>query len=196
MLTTVLLDGAMGRKFGHRWELSVNSVGQAMRLINANKPGFLLWVRNNLARYDRYKIICTYENGRTEYLDDDTVKMNCKPKTIRFVPVIAGAGAGVRMVIGATLLVVGWMAAGSVVFSWAAPYLIATGASLLIGGIVETLTKSSKADDYERKDRTSYAFDGPVNTEGQGVPIPLIYGPKVLVGSHAASAILTVDQLI
>lgn len=187
MLTTVLLDGAMGRKFGHRWELSVNSVGQAMRLINANRPGFFAWVRDNLVRYDRYKIICTYENGRTEYLDDDTVKMNCKPKTIRFVPVIAGASAGARMVLGAALIVVGY---------FTTPYLISIGVSLLIGGIVETLTKTSKNDDYERKDRTSYAFDGPVNTEGQGVPIPLIYGPKVLVGSHAISATLTVNQLL
>lgn len=195
MLTTVLLDGAMGRKFGHRWELSVNSIGQAMRLINANKPGFLLWVRNNLPRYDRYKIICTYENGKTEYLDNDTVKMNRKPKTIRFVPVIAGAGAGVRMVVGAVLMVVGYMAQGTM-FAAASPYLISAGASLLIGGIVETLTKTSKNDDYERKDRTSYAFDGPVNTEGQGVPVSLIYGNRVLVGSHAISAVLTVNQLL
>ena len=46
----------------------------------------------------------------------------------------------------------------------------------------------------EMKARTSKYYDGPVNTEIQGVPVQLIYGKKVLVGSHPISVNYTVNE--
>jgi len=70
------------------------------------------------------------------------------------------------------------------------------GASMLISGIAAMLApKPQKQEQTERKDKTSYFFDGPTNTTVQGVPVQLIYG-RCLVGSHAISAKVSVDQLM
>ena len=67
---------------------------------------------------------------------------------------------------------------------------------VMMGGITELLSpRPKKTDQSARQDGTSYFFDGPVNTTQQGVPVPLIYG-RVLVGSQAISAKVTVDQLL
>ena len=71
MLTEVILDGAMGKKFGRKWELNVTTPSQALKLIYANIPGVFAWIRGNLDRYQNYKVLCEYENGRTEQSHDD-----------------------------------------------------------------------------------------------------------------------------
>ncbi|WP_157385783.1 tail assembly protein [Methylosarcina fibrata] len=56
MKTTVILDGVMGKKFGRKWELFVKSPAEAIRLITANRPDFLPWIRDNLPTYENYRV--------------------------------------------------------------------------------------------------------------------------------------------
>lgn len=192
-LTKVILDGPMGKQFGRTWNLAVESPGEALRLIEANRPGLSAWIKANLAKYSRYKVICEYEDGRKEDLDNETYALNRKAKTIRFVPLVEGASGVGRIVAGIILIVVAYF------FPPAAPYamqLYAAGASMILGGIAQLLApKPSKADISETEMKSSHYFDGPVNTTQQGVPVPLIYG-TCLVGSHAVSASITIDQLM
>jgi predicted phage tail protein len=188
MLTTVILEGAMGKQFGRKWELEPCSPAEALRIIDANKPGMFAWIKGNLQKYGRYRVICEYPDGRKDELDGDTFAMNGKPSKIRFVPLIEGASAAARFVVGAILLIIAY------VFPPSAPYLAPIGAGLMIGSAIEMLSPRPKndTDSGERKDKTSRYFDGPVNTSMQGVPVPLIYG-RVLTGSHAISASLTIE---
>jgi predicted phage tail protein len=102
---------------------------------------------------------------------------------------VEGASAGLRFVVGAVIAVVGAYFGQT----WA----VNIGVGLMVGSVIEMLTPKPKMPDTsERKDKTSYYFDGPVNTTAQGVPVPLIYGHNVRVGSHAISAQVTVDQLV
>lgn len=39
-MTTVYLYGHLGRKFGHRWRLDMQTPAEAIRAIIANKPDF------------------------------------------------------------------------------------------------------------------------------------------------------------
>lgn len=192
MLTTVTLYGPLGKEFGRDWELAVSSPAEALQLIEANKPGFRNWIRNNLNNYDRYKVIVDYHDGKKEHLDQDTFALERSVKRIRFVPIVTGAGGGIgKMIIGAVLIAIGFF-----IPSPLTPYLYAAGAALMLGGITELISPRPKKQDANvRQDGTSYFFDGPVNTTQQGVPVPLIYG-RVLVGSHAISAKVTVDQLL
>lgn len=192
MLTTVTLYGPLGKEFGRDWELAVSSPAEAIRLIEANKPGFMNWIRGNLDKYDRYKVIVDYHDGRKEYLDSDTFPLERSVKRIRFVPIVTGAGGGIgKMIVGALLIAL------SFIPTPASPFLMAAGVSLMLGGVIELLSPQPKKakDQGIREDGTSYFFDGPVNTTQQGVPVPLIYG-RVLVGSHAISANVSVDQLL
>lgn len=188
-LTTVTLNGPMGKKFGRKWNLSVNNVFEALQLIDANKPGVLAWMRMNVAKFDRYHIKVEHADGTKREVSEKEVGMISEGlKSITITPILAGAGAGIRIVIGAVLMVVGVWTSN--------PYIFGMGASLALGGIVQLLSPTPKmASGNQRSDNTSYYFDGPVNTVDQGVPVPLIYG-RILAGSQVISARVTIDQLM
>lgn len=193
MLTEVILEGALGKKFGRKWELAVNSANEALALIDANKPGLFVWIRNNLKTYQRYKVICEYKNGRVEELSEADYTLHRKPSRIRFIPHIEGAGedAG-QFIAGLILTIVGYFT-----MSYDGGAILSAGIGMMVGGVIQMLTPQPKLDKNEgqRKDLTSYYFDGPVNTSQQGVPVQLVYG-RCLVGSHPISASVSVDQLI
>lgn len=187
MLTKVILDGPLGKQFGKVWELAVNSPAQALRLIDANKPGVFTWIRSNLEKYAAYRVLVEYEDGRKEDLDNDTFVLERKAKTIRFVPVTQGAGNTFKIVVGVILIIVGCVVPG-------AQGLIYVGAALVLGGIAGMLAPKPDAM-KDKETKNSYYFDGPTNTTTQGVPVQLTYG-RCLVGSHTISAAVTVDQLM
>lgn len=197
MLTKVILDGPMGKQFGKHWELAVNSPSEALRMIDANQPGVFAWIKMNLDKYERYKVVVTYHDGRTEELNEDEYRLERSVKSIRFTPIVEGAGGnGVgQTILGIVLIVVGVF---TTIFGDYSGSVIALGVSLLVGGVAQMLAPKPKMNDFEqaeRKDKTSYYFDGPANTTMQGVPVQLIYG-RCMVGSHGISAALTVDQLM
>ena len=180
----------MGKKFGKDWELSVSSPAEALRIIEANKPGLRAWIINNTKEYNAYEVTCTYADGRQEALSDDTYTLERgNLASIRFTPVVTGAGSAAKIIVGAILIAVGYFVPPL------APYLYPLGASLMLGGIIEALSPRPKTNDFNGADSSnSYYFDGPANTEVQGAPVPLIYG-RILVGSHPISAAISVDEV-
>lgn len=190
-LAVVTLNGQLGKKFGRKWKLAVESVSEALQLIEANKPGVLSWMRANMTKFDRYHVKIERHDGAVNDVSEQELSMtSVGVKSITITPVIAGAGAGLRIVIGAVLMVASfWLGP-------AAPYAFSMGAALALGGIIELLSPTPKvASGSQRSDKTSYYFDGPVNTVDQGVPVPLIYG-RILAGSQVISARVTIDQLM
>lgn len=194
MLTTVILAGALGKRFGKKWELEVSSPLEALRLIEVNAPGMRKWIEENIKKFPNYQISCITNDSERD-ISEKELGMLGEFKEIRFVPVIEGSGGAARIVIGAAMIV-GGMMAELYGFYGAGSFLIQAGTALALGGVVELLSpgigKTNKEDQYSRKDKTSYYFNGPVNTEQQGVPVPLIYG-RVLVGSHPISVSVTVE---
>lgn len=191
MLTKVRLDGVMGKKFGAEWELAVSSPAEALRMIEANTPGLRAWMISNLKTYDAYEVICIYEDGHEEALDNSSYVLNrLGLSEIRFTPTIAGAGGNnglLQIVVGAILII-----ASPYLGGWSAQI----GWSMVAGGIVQALSPRPQTNTSGGGDAGagSYYFDGPVNTETQGAPVPLIYG-RVLVGSHTISASISVDEV-
>lgn len=188
MLTTIRLDGVLGKKFGKEWELEVSSPSEALRLIEANKPGLRSWILNNREKYDAYQVTCVYSDGRTEDLEDATYAMTRENVSmIRFTPVVSGSSSTVKIVVGAILVVAG------VYFEQ--PWMVKAGATLMLVGVIEALSPRPKINDPSSSDNiNSYYFDGPSNTDAQGNPVPLIYG-RVLAGSHSISASINVDEM-
>ena len=194
MLTQVTLYGPLAKEFGRDWKLAVSSPREAIRMIEANRPGFLNWIRGSLDKYDRYKVIVDYENGKKEHLDEDSFNLQRRMKRIRIVPIVTGAGGIGKIITGIFLINIGvLLSAMGMPFG---PLFIGMGIGTLAGGIVELISpRPKKTDQSVRQDGTSYFFDGPVNTTQQGLPVPLIYG-TCLVGSHPVSAKVSVDQLL
>ena len=191
MLTAVYLEGPMGKALGREWNLHVNSPREALALIEANGVRVKHWIRQNLEKYSHYRVVCEFPDGRREELSEEEYKtLVMRPSVIRFVPLVVGAGGAVKTILGIVLIVVGAI--------FQQPWLMKLGATMVLGGIIEMLSprpKNNDATNSERKDKTSYYFDGPVNTTGQGIPVPLIYG-RVRCGSHVISAAVSVDQLM
>lgn len=198
MLTKVILDGPMGKRFGKVWELEIGSPSEALRLIEANKPGLMAWCHEVEEKYVAYKVQCEYEDGRTELLDNDTYAVDRQLKSVRFTPVVAGAGGMGKMLVGAAFIFASFIP-GLQAFS---PFLLKMGASMMLGGVIEALSPQPKKPSSGSSSSSSsgggatgsYYFNGPVNTTEQGIPVQLVYG-RVLVGSHAVSAFMSVDEV-
>lgn len=195
MLTKVILEGAMGKKFGRVWHLNINTPMDAIRLINANIPGFIQWMRSNLSEYSAYQVICTSRDGVTENLSQDSLNLQNNPKVIRFVPVLAGAGGNAgRDILGVVLIVAAFyfgpevMGGTGAIDGGTAMSIGALGASLIMSGIASSLSPTPSPS------ATSYYFNGPSNTVGQGSPVPLVYG-RLKVGSSNISLSMNVTQL-
>jgi predicted phage tail protein len=195
MLTTVILDGEMGKLFGREHKLSIKSARQALALIDVNVGGLMRWVQNNASKFNAYRILVEYLDGRKEALDDKTfLARRGKVKSIRFVPTFVGAGGGkaggiLQVVVGVAMLVVAFF------YPVYAGQLVPAGLGLIFGGISTLLAPKPKTDTGQDKGKSeSYYFSGAENPVDQGQPVPLIYG-RVKVGAQAISAGITIDQL-
>lgn len=191
MLTTVILDGEMGKLFGREHRLNIKSPKQALRLINANVGGLKNWIINNAPKFNAYRVICEYRDGRKEALNDDTFDTSRgKLKSVRFVPTIMGAGGAVKAIVGVTLMVVASFLTGGM-----AMFLMSAGMGLAMAGVTEMLApKPKKGEKKDEEKSDSHYFSGAENTSDQGSPVPLIYG-RIRTGAQAISASLTIDQL-
>lgn len=196
MLTKVILEGPMGKALGREWEFLIATPSEALKMLDANGIPVYQWIRSNIKKYERYQVICEYEDGTTEALlqEDYAAGIEKKCRVIRFVPLLEGAGNVARIIIGIVLIIVGvifWGVGGG--------YLIAIGAGMLIGGVIGMMTKppgkQSASGGESSVGKSSYYFDGASNTVGQGNPVQLIYG-RMRVGSHTIAATNTVDQLM
>ena len=114
---------------------------------------------------------------------------------ISFVPVVAGAGAVGRILIGVALIAASIFIPGSTAifattFGKISLGVGLFGASLVLGGIAQLLTPTPKvAQGADKQDdpRKSYSFSGVQNTSRAGTPVPIVYG-ETLVGSVVISA--------
>jgi len=184
---TVRLYGHLGKRFGRIHQLEVRTPAEAIRALSANFKQFAKVIADG-----EWRILV---GGKAQSLDQIQDPLSAD---ISIVPAIGGAGGFGKIVLGAALIAASFYLPGATYFSAASAFSIdaaaiasGIGTSLLIGGISEVLfapPKASGADVKERpENRPSYVFNGPVNTTGQGNPVPLCYG-RLRVGSQVISA--------
>ena len=197
MTTAVILDGAMGKKFGKRWDLCVDSPAEALRMISCNEPSFLFWLRDNATVYEGYQVTCEYGNGVISEINEQELFMNGEIVSIRFTPVLMGSGKFGAIILGVVIIIAAVVLQQYELITLGTAIMAGIGGlAMVIQGVVTMLTpipKTNAIDASSRVDKTSYYFNGPANTTAQGVPVSLIYG-TCLVGSHPISASLTVDE--
>lgn len=177
-IRTVRLYGRLGALFGRVHRLAVDSPAEAVRALSLQLHGFQAYLMNAKDHGMGFTVFVGKRNiGREELTyppgDDD----------IRIAPVILGSKQGglLQVVLGIVLIVVG-------AFTYN-PYLVGMGIMMVVGGAVQMLSPQPK--DQKAKDgpanEPNYAFNGPVNTQAQGNPVPLLYG-RMTVGSAVISA--------
>lgn len=181
-MKTIRLYGVLGEKFGRVWRMDVKSPAEAVRALCSQLPGF----RQHLEKYSEpgYHVILGKESrGENDFA------LPTSERTIKIIPVVAGAGAGLRIVAGIAMMIVGYFTGNY--------YLVSYGFSTMLGGVVQMLTKTPNmaTNSVDRpENRPSYAFDGAVNTAAQGNPVSVCYG-QLIVGSQVISAGLYSEQV-
>jgi predicted phage tail protein len=194
MLRKIKLYGKLAKFIGHRvLEADVATAAEAVRFLLANWPE----VERHMADQHYRVSIGTYD------IDLEELHHPAGAAPISFVPVVAGAGATARIIIGVALLAVSFLATagGGAIFGAAFAKNLgllaagqAIGASLVLGGVAQLLTPTPKISKDEADPRKSFSFSGIQNTNRAGVPVPVVYG-ETLVGSVVVSAGIDIVQV-
>ena len=188
MLRKIKLYGKLAKFIGHRvLEADVATAAEAVKFLLANWPDLEQHMSDQHYRVS----VGTYD------LDLDELHHPAGAAPISFVPVVAGAGATGRIILGALLIIGAFFTGGATIglLGLAAPVAVSSvllfaGATLLLGGVAQLLTPTPKVNqgaDGQDDPRKSYSFSGIQNTSRQGVPVPICYG-ETLVGSVVISA--------
>jgi predicted phage tail protein len=196
MLRKIRLYGRLAKFIGKRvLHADVASAAEAVRFLVTNWPG----LERHMADQHYRVSVAGYD------LDKDELHNPAGQQDIKIVPVMAGAGAVGRILIGAALIAAAFFTGGATIglLGLAAPIAVSTvllgvGASLVLGGVAQLLTPTPKiptGKDTEQDPRKSYSFSGIQNTSRQGLPVPIVYG-ETLVGSVVISAGVDTDQVV
>lgn len=207
-MKTICLYGSLGQRFGRVHRYDVKTPAEAVRAMCATLDGFRVAIAQGA-----YRVLI----GGKAALDESKLQWPTSDReTIRFIPVVSGAGKGLgQIIVGAALIYFSGGLAGAFGATGAAAGVAGAGAgaagflgvtaatftnlgvSLLIGGVAQMLfaPKQAQTGKNERPENTpSYSFDGAVNTAAQGNPVPVLYG-EVEIGSQVISAGLAAEQI-
>lgn len=181
-LRTIRLYGKLGALYGRTFKMAVGSPAEAVRALCSQLPGFERFLTNAKDRGMTFAVFVGRRN-----IGEDELKFPADGD-IRIAPVLAGSKKnGVfQIIVGIVLVVVGVI--GNFYGGWGTPFIQA-GIGMIIGGVVQMLAPQPKGrSSQDRPDnQPSYAFNGPINTQAQGNPVPLGYG-RMTIGSAVVSA--------
>jgi predicted phage tail protein len=196
MLRKIKLYGALAKFIGQRvLEADVATAAEAVRFLLANWPELEAHMNDQHYRVS----IGTYD------LDLEELHHPAGAAPISFVPVVRGAGAVGRILIGAALIASAFFTGGATIglLGLAAPVAVSTvlagvGITLVLGGVAQLLTPTPKVpqgSDSQDDPRKSYSFSGIQNVSRAGVPVPIVYG-ETIVGSVVISGGIDTVQVV
>lgn len=191
MLRKIKLYGALAKFVGHKvLEADVATAAEAVRFLLVNWP--------ELERHMADQYYRVHTAGEDLTLDDIHNPMG---QEIKIVPVVAGAGAIGRILLGVALVALSFVSFGAGAFAGVgiagatgSTALFGVGASLIIGGVAQLLSPVPSIASDENDPRKSFSFSGIQNTSRPGLPVPVVYG-EMLVGSVVVSAGIDIVQV-
>lgn len=191
-LVNVRLYGALGSRFGRLHRFAVGSAAEAVAAMCSQFPGFEKFLTDSKEKGLVYAVFYGKHN-----LSQEELRNSCAGKDIRFAPIVCGSKKGgvFQIIVGIILIVVAVVLAYFYPGNPVSPILVRMGIGLIVGGVVQLLTPTPKGPNArERPENTpSYTFSGPVNTQAQGNPVPILYG-ELFIGSAVISAGINVED--
>ena len=205
----VRLYGPLAKFIGQRsFMAEVSNAAEALKMLVYQFPG----LEQHMAD-QHYKVIVDGYESDVEELHSPV------SQTIRFVPVIGGAGGVGKIIAGVALVVASIFIPGAAAIGFGLKFgaismgVGAIGASLILGGVSQLISPTPQIGEFgpvsmgggngrrqtttERSEldpQESYSFSGIQNTSNVGTPVPLVYGETV-VGSIVLSAGLDTDTI-
>lgn len=189
-MKTIYLHGYAAR-YGEKFELDIQNPKEAIRALAMQIPGFEEMVRDGEWHLVRGPL------DLQDADDEERLELSLRDgEQIHLLPAIkgAGGGGGMSILIGIALVAIAFIPGVGPAISMG---LMAAGAGMIVGGIIQMTMKIPGADtsSSESKDsKASFLFAGPKNQSTQGVAIPRGYG-RCRVGSVVISAGLYAEEL-
>lgn len=191
-LRTIRLYGEAGSKFGrvHRLALDSNSVAEAVQALCSQIKGLRAYLMQAKDRGIGFAVFAGKKN-----LSEQELKHPVGQDDIRIAPIIIGSKQGglLNIILGIVLVVVGVVLD---YFGGAGTPFIIMGAQMIVGGVVQMLSPHPKGvgSGDSPTNTPSYSFNGPINTEAQGHPVPYFAGGPMWIGSAVISAGISVED--
>lgn len=185
-MVEVHLHGALAKEFGKIWNLDICTPHEAVAAIECGRRGF----KAAINKLDHAGMVFRVRSKTHDYDNTDVHTSLGGISRIDIIPIVRGASAGIRFVVGAILTVAGYFVA--LTGNPLGYGLISAGAGLMLGAVTEWLTPTPKKEEYT--DVKSWLVSGPTNTLEQGAVVPVIYG-EVLTGGQPISAGIAVAEL-
>lgn len=175
------------KQFGSEFNLDCKTPAEVVHALTSQIPKLRQFIQQGLftVRVGREYLDSRYlEQGLSQKLKDDT--------TVHFTPTLKGSkGGGLRRVIAGAAIVAGALALGplglGVLGSTSAMMIGGLGASMLLGGVAQMLTKmptmrgvtttgAVKHEINKEEKKQSTSFSNLSNMVAQGKSMPLAYG--------------------
>lgn len=194
MKRTIKLGGVLGKRFGREYVLDIHGVRDAMSALCNMKPGFEQFLRQAEERGLVFAVFVDERNIAEAELD----LRGSSAGDIRIMPIIQGSKQSgmFQTLLGVALIVAGMFTGGTT--SVLGMSLLAGGVAVGLGGVVQMLsptTKANTSDKNEDGNNPSYGFGGAITTIAQGNPYPLLYGEREIGGAVESGGIYTQDNI-
>ena len=197
VLREVRLTGHLAEGIGETLRLAFDTPARALRLIDANFPGFLRRFKEG------YYFVTVVRGARERRLREEDLHAGFTGDLV-IMPAAAGASSGKRKgllgaILGAVLIGAAFFFSGGTLAT-ALPGLLGAGGAtfgtiaqlglgLMLNGVATMLTPTPNTDYSGVDEKRSFMFNGPTNLSEQGGVVPLIFG-TMMVGTTTVSASL------
>ena len=180
-MTSVILHGALGKKFGTNHKYMIRKPIDAVRALMANRKGFKSALKTWGKQGKLYEIICDGKKIESE----NELKEHSNIEQIDISSLIIGTSSNAaKIIVGIVMVVVsiympgagGMLAAG----------IQGAGVSLIIGGIMGLLFPPPVPSFTAEAQSKSFIFSTLENSATQGVSVPLGYG-RMRIGTKVIS---------
>ena len=214
-MKVVKVYGALRKRLGQcRFEFDVATPAQAIKALCVNFPGLDKWLIDSEQNGVGYRVAVSKEKATEENVAPLLMPFSDR-EVFSITPVITGAGRGANTILaGAALIGIAIVSSGAGLFAGGALGFGSTAAAgagtlggslavaagnigigLVLTGIAQSISPQPDLNSTldESVQLESFTFSNVVNTQRQGMPVPIAYG-RLFVGSAVLSSGLDVDQ--
>jgi len=200
-LKKIKLIGDISEKYKAEWLMDVTTPSEAVRAIEANRPGFI----DDIS--DGYSIVLVDESNPDESRQIvESNKIGIWAGEVMYIIPNANGEWTAAVIIGGIVaaaipgVVAGGLIAATITYTVAVIVIVAV---MVAVSMIASLISGSpggggkSADQTEAPEsKTSYISNGVVNTARQGHRIPVAYGGPILCGSMILSSRINVEDVI
>lgn len=179
-MKTIHLYGILAEQFPDGpFEFEVDTIREAASGMECAYPGF----REACSDLALHVIAGDLETG--QIVPEDELDWTLTAGEIHFVPVAEGDRNPVQAIIGVVMFAIGAYTGN--------PALMIAGGANVLGSMFAPQTPSF-ATREPADERPSSLYQGAINTQEEGTPVPYVAGTNVLVGGKIISAALKIEQ--